>query len=97
MNNQQLITGEGAGYEQAILQIMHSLPVERMAQLLDFALFLKMQPTAVTPPGITKETELRDEPLWQEASIRSLAKYWDTPEEDEAWAHLQKAMSSIHP
>ncbi len=25
MNNQQLITGEGAGYEQAILQIMHSL------------------------------------------------------------------------
>ncbi|MCE7985109.1 MAG: hypothetical protein DYG89_28385 [Caldilinea sp. CFX5] len=92
MNNQQSITSEGAGYEQAILQIMHSLPIERMAQLLDFALFLKMQPTAVTPPGITQEAGLPDEQLWNQASIRSLAKYWDTPEEDEAWEHLQKAM-----
>lgn len=92
MNNQQLITREGASYEQAILQIMHSLPVERMAQLLDFALFLKMQPTAVTPPVIMTEAGHPDEQLWRQASISSLAKYWDTPEEDEAWAHLQKAM-----
>lgn len=92
MSEQQSIIREGAGYEQAILQIMHSLPVERMAQLLDFALFLKMQPTAVTSPGILKEAGLPDEQFWSQASIRSLAKYWDTPEEDEAWEHLQKEM-----
>jgi len=32
-----------------------------------------------------------DERLWERASVRSLAKYWDTPEEDEAWAYLQTA------
>lgn len=92
MSEQQSITREGASYEQAILQIMHNLPVERMAQLLDFAQFLKMQPTAVTPPAVTEEIELRDEQRWNQASIQSLSKYWDTPEEDAAWQHLQKAM-----
>jgi hypothetical protein len=29
-----------------------------------------------------------DEHVWGQTAIHSLAKYWDTPEEDEAWAHL---------
>ena len=29
-----------------------------------------------------------EERAWMQASIRSLAKYWDTPEEDMAWAYL---------
>ena len=32
-----------------------------------------------------------EERLWGRLATRSLAKYWDTPEEDEAWAYLQKA------
>jgi predicted HTH domain antitoxin len=31
-----------------------------------------------------------EERSWTQASIRSLAKYWDTPEEDAAWAYLQE-------
>lgn len=87
----QSIPGEGASYEQAILQILHSLPTERMAQLLDFARFLKMQPTAVTPPMGMDDVEILEERLWGQTSVQSLAKYWDTAEEDAAWAYLQKA------
>ncbi len=29
-----------------------------------------------------------DERAWGRAAVQSLAKYWDTPEEDEAWAYL---------
>jgi hypothetical protein len=88
----QSIPGERTGYEQAILQILHSLPAERMAQLLDFARFLKMQPTAITPPTSIAEEEIAEERLWGQAAVQSLAKYWDTVEEDAAWEHLQKAM-----
>jgi hypothetical protein len=31
-----------------------------------------------------------DKRAWMQTSIRSLARYWDTPEEDTAWAYLQE-------
>lgn len=31
-----------------------------------------------------------EERAWARAAIRSLAKYWDTPEEDAAWAYLRE-------
>jgi hypothetical protein len=37
--------------------------------------------------------QLTEERAMMLASTQSLAKYWDTPEEDEAWAYLQKATS----
>jgi hypothetical protein len=92
MSEQPSMSVKDVGYEQAIIQVLRGLPVERMAQLLDFALFLKMQPTAVTPPTIIEEVEPLDERIWGQASVQSLSKYWDTPEEDAAWEHLQKAM-----
>jgi hypothetical protein len=75
-------------YEQAILRILRSLPLERLAQVLDFAMFVKSQPSTITPPNVVIES---DERVWGQAAIQSLSKYWDTPEEDEAWQHLQKA------
>jgi hypothetical protein len=39
------------------------------------------------------QEQLTEERAMMLASIQSLAKYWDTPEEDEAWAYLQKATS----
>ena len=92
MSEQPSMSVKDAGYEQAIIQVLRGLPVERMAQLLDFALFLKMQPAAVTPPTIIEEVETLDERIWGQASVQSLAKYWDTPEENAAWEHLQKAI-----
>jgi hypothetical protein len=76
-------------YEQAILRIIRSLPIERVAEVLDFALFVQSQQSTITSPNVTIDP---DEHAWGQAAIASLAKYWDTPEEDEAWAHLQKAM-----
>ena len=92
MPESQSIPERRGGYEQVVLQILRSLPAERLAQLLDFARFLKMQPTAVTPPTSGEEQETLEERLWGQASVQSLAQYWDTPEEDTAWEHLQKAM-----
>lgn len=37
------------------------------------------------------ELDLSEERLWGRLAVRSLAQYWDTPEEDEAWAYLQGA------
>jgi hypothetical protein len=77
-------------YEQAIVHIVRRLPRERAAQVLDFARFI----AAETPTSSAPETPEPEERLWSQAAVRSLARYWDTPEEDEAWAHLQKATSS---
>jgi hypothetical protein len=74
-------------YEQAISHIVRRLPRERAAQVLDFARFIAGE----TPGSPVLETHEPEERLWQQATVRSLARYWDTPEEDEAWAHLQKA------
>jgi hypothetical protein len=73
---------ESINYEQAVVHILRELPPERKAQVLDFAVFM----TLLGEP-------LTEERAMMLASIQSLAKYWDTPEEDEAWAYLQKATS----
>lgn len=49
---------------------------------------MEPQPIEAKP---TINGEEPDERAWSCLAIRSLAKYWDTPEEDEAWAYLQKA------
>ena len=81
---------DAVNYEQAVINILRELPPDRKAQVLDFAVFMKLQ---------SQGDVLQGEPLTEEralmlASIQSLSKYWDTPEEDEAWAYLQEGMSS---
>lgn len=78
------VVAESANYERAIIHIVRTLPRDRVAQILDFARFLQTQPRE----GSTGDANEVEEDLWGQASIRSLARYWDTPEEDEAWAHL---------
>ena len=78
-------------YEQAVVALMRGLPLERKAQIYDFARFLRSQSETPTPEPVL----LFGEPLTAEgalmlASIESLRSYWDTSEEDEAWAHLQE-------
>jgi hypothetical protein len=54
----------------------------------------RLQHEAVTLDSILAEMENEDprETLkaWQRVAGESLRKIWDTPEEDAAWAHLQK-------
>jgi len=55
-----------------IIREMELLPVEYLQEVADFIGYLKLKKIP--------ETMLLSE--------KSLAKYWDTPEEDEAWANL---------
>lgn len=77
-------------YEETLITIVRALPTFQKAQLLDFALLLqaRLVSTAEAKPVI--DGDEYDERAWGWAAIRSLAKYWDTPEEDEAWAYLQE-------
>jgi hypothetical protein len=83
-------TTQLAGFEQTLIGVVRSLPTFQRAQLLDFALSLKERMIA-TAEAKAIATDEHDEQVWARASVRSLAKYWDTPEEDEVWAYLQKA------
>lgn len=74
-------------YEDAIVRIVRDLPRERAAQVLDFARFISIE-TSAAPIRTSPESDAH---LWGQIAVQSLAKFWDTPEEDEAWAHLQKA------
>jgi hypothetical protein len=80
-----------ASYEQTLIRIVRALPTYQQTQLLDYAILLQARliATAEAKPAVV--TEEMDERYWGRAAVRSLAKYWDTPEEDEAWAYLQKA------
>jgi len=40
------------------------------------------------PMNVDGDLVLEDQ-TWAQAAIRSLARYWDTPDEDVAWAYLQ--------
>ena len=79
-------------YEQALINVVRALPTFQRTQLLDFALILRERMIATAEAKAISTDGETDERLWGRASMRSLAKYWDTPEEDEAWAYLQKAM-----
>ena len=84
-------TIQSTGYEQALMNVVRALPTFQRAQLLDFALILRERMIATAEAKAIVTEDETDERLWERASVRSLAKYWDTPEEDEAWAYLQKA------
>ena len=54
-------------YEQELLQIVHHLPIERLAQLVDFARYIQSQ-TREDFPGFEDECEediLADEAQWE--------------------------------
>jgi len=53
--------------------------------VLDYALFVKAR---LMGKAVDTGTEA-DKRAWMQASICSLAKYWDTPDEGVAWAYLQ--------
>lgn len=56
-----------------------------------------VEPVHVQSPRRALVTILEEEPLVQDAALLSeaaLAEDWNRPEEDAAWAHLQRAKSS---
>ena len=81
---------EPKDYEQALINVVRALPTFQKVQLLDFALLLQARLIGTTEASPVANGDEHDERAWGRAAIRSLAKYWDTPEEDEAWAYLQK-------
>ncbi len=79
-------------YEQTLLKVVEKLPTFQKAQLLDYALLMEARLLATsTAKAIDLGAKESDVKLWQRAAMKSLASEWDTPEEDEAWAYLQKA------
>jgi hypothetical protein len=79
-------------YEETLLKVVEKLPTFQKTQLLDYALLMEARLLATSAAkAIDLGQEEVDAKLWQRAAIRSLAAEWDTPEEDEAWAYLQKA------
>jgi len=58
-----------------ILKEIETLPTEYFQEVLDFI-------------GYLKQKQIRNIPEILLVSEKSLAKEWDTPEEDEAWADL---------
>jgi hypothetical protein len=88
MNAQSLL--EAGSYEQTLLRIVRSLPTYQRAQLLDVAVLLEKRRISVSTELPIDDFGLSEERLWGRLATRSLAKDWDTREEDEAWAYLQK-------
>ncbi len=76
--------------EETLMRVVRALPPERREEVLNYALFMK----ARLMERATDTGSEADKHAWTQASIRSLAKYWDTPEEDAAWAYLQEGTSS---
>ena len=58
-----------------LINEIESLPSECFQELMDFVEYLRMK-------------QLKNIPETMILSEKSLAKDWDTPEEDEAWADL---------
>ena len=58
---------------EVIASEIQALPQERIVEVLDFIRFLKHQ---------------EEDSLVMKAAETSLAEYWDSPEEDEAWKNL---------
>ena len=59
------------GLEQAILDILHSLPYERVVQVFDFARFLQNQPVLQKLPyeDITEAELLLEELAWEQTLV----------------------------
>ena len=58
-----------------LIREMELIPVEYLQEIADFIGYLKLK-------------NLKNIPETMLLSEKSLAKNWDTPEEDEAWADL---------
>lgn len=84
-----MINAQATPYEQQLLSVVRSLSGQQQRRLLDYALFVQSQPS----PTPNENGHEHEERIWAQTAIGSLAKYWDTPEEDEAWAYLQKETS----
>ena len=56
-----------------LIREAEELPAEKIKEVLDFVLFLKARD---------------EETFWATVSEQSLADFWDSPEEDEAWKNL---------
>lgn|GEM_PF-1558875 len=82
---------DAGSYERTLLRIVRSLPTYQRAQLLDIAVLLQKRQISASTELPIDDLGRSEERLWGHLAVRSLAKYWDTPEEDEAWAYLQKA------
>lgn len=81
---------EAGSYERTLLRIAQSLPAYQRAQLLDVALLLQKRRISASIELPIDDSGQPEERLWGRLAMRSLAEDWDTPEEDEAWAYLQK-------
>ncbi len=79
-------------YEQTLLEIAEKLPTYQRAQLLDYAILLKLRQISTAGALPIVEVPVDEERDWGRLAVHSLAKEWDTPEEDEAWAYLQEGM-----
>lgn len=77
-------TQQPIDYEQALLSIARTLPTFQRVQLLDFAILLQTRLVGTRDAKPVIDGDELDERAWSRATIRSLAKYWDTREEDEA-------------
>jgi hypothetical protein len=82
---------EAGSYERTLLRIAQSLPAYQRAQLLDIALLLQKRRISASIELPIDDFGQPEERLWGRLAMRSLAEDWDRPEEDEAWAYLQKA------
>ncbi len=90
MNAQAFL--EAGSYEQTLLRLVRDLPAYQRSQLLDMAVLLQKRRISTTPELPIEDLGPNEERLWGRLAMRSLAKEWDTPEEDEAWAYVQKEM-----
>lgn len=63
-----------------ITEKLQGLPEEKLAAVYHFAAYLAERETAEFSDVTARELMLAVEPL--------LRSTWDTPDEDEAWAHL---------
>ena len=84
-----MIDTQATRYEEQLLSVVRSLSGQQRRQLLDYALLVQSQPS----PAPNENGHEHQERIWGQVAIDSLAKYWDTAEEDEAWAYLQKETS----
>ncbi len=58
---------QSSAYEQALMSIVHTLPIERIVQILDYARYIQMQATQDLGSLDNDETDeevLADEALW---------------------------------
>ncbi len=66
-----------------VMHIIVSLPDDKLPAIYEYALSLLGRSTGTG-------TLVGDQRAWGQLAIKSLAPEWDTPEEDEAWAYMQK-------